>query len=179
MRSGSAAGQASRAAPQPAAGGRRAPILRSSSCFSAVPAWRVQRPRPGLYRARDSPAPPRAPPALPAGPASLDLARSRASLYRDALLGPPPQVGAGAPGPIGSPALMPSFAYPHGNREPSCQSPAGNSCGKGWEWASGKRSGQGPLVAAAWDCTAEGARPSVRLLPPGPEVPGLHSQRVR
>jgi hypothetical protein len=153
-------------APRPATSGRRAPnpalllllFLRGPGLEGAEAAPRAQ-PRSGLSR----PAPPRAPPALPAGPASLGPAQSRTSLYRDALLGPPPQVGADAPGPIGAPDLPPSFAYPHGNPEPSCQSPAGNSCGKGWGRAVGKRSGQGPLVAAAWDCTAEGARPSGRF----------------
>lgn len=144
LRSGSAAGQASRAAPRPAAGGRRAPILRSSSCSFAVPAWRVQRPRPGLCRARGSPAPPRAPPALPAGPASLDQVRSRASLYRDALLGPPPQVGAGAPGPIGSPALTPSFAYPHGNRSPAVNLLRETAVGRGGDGPPARGVGRAP-----------------------------------
>lgn len=124
----------------------------------------MQRPRPGLCRAPSSPARPRPAPHPRCRPAPPPSAQRRAAqaFIETRFWARLPRWGPTPPGQSEPQTCRLHLLIPMATRSPAVNLLRGNSCGKRWGRAAGKRSGQGPLVAAAWDCTAEGVRPSGR-----------------
>ena len=133
--------------PGPLRAGAGPPILPSSSfCSSAVLAWRVQRPRPGLSRAPGSPARPRPAPHPRCRPAPPPSARRRAAqaFIETRFWARLPRWGPTPPGQSEPQTCRPHLPIPMATRSPAVNLLRETAVGRGGEGPSARGVGRAP-----------------------------------